>query len=191
MSLRLGSLRLFVGYELAAALAAVLILDRDDRYVCCFIAAAAHELGHIVTARCFGVRVRAISLRLFDVLIEADSPKSYAADMCITLGGAAANLVLAAVFAPVWGLFSTANLALACFNLLPVASLDGGRFLALLLSRRLSPRAAERALCIISFLILLPMLTAGIYVLLRSEYNYSLLIVSLYLSALLLLKKQR
>ena len=191
MSFRLNKLRVYIGYELAAALSAVLILDRQDRYICCVAAAAAHELGHLLMMRLFRVEVRGISLRLFDVLIEADSPRGYLADICVTLGGAAVNLALAAACAPFKGFFWQANLALGCFNLLPVESLDGGRLTTLILTRLFSERSARIALNVTSFVILLPLMTAGIYTVLRSEYNYSLLMISLYLVAVLLLKGRR
>ena len=191
MSFRLNSIRVYVGYELAAALSAVLILDREDRYICCFAAAAAHELGHLLMMRLFKVGVRGISLRLFDVLIEADSPRGYLADICVTLGGPAVNLILAGVCMPLGGFFWQANLALGCFNLLPVESLDGGRFISLTLTRLFTERAARIALNVTSFVILLPLMTAGIYTVLRSEYNYSLLMISLYLLAILFLKGRR
>ena len=189
MSFRLGELRAYLGYEVVAAVCAALLLDREDRFVCCFAAAAAHELGHIIMMRLYSVRVRGISVRLFDVLIEADSPPSFRADCWITLGGALMNLILAAVCISFGGFFGTANLAMGCFNLMPVISLDGGRLLTLILTRRLSQRAADIILRISSFLILLPLLTAGVYVLFRSGYNYSLLLLSLYLLAVLFLKQ--
>ena len=187
MSFRLGRLRIGVSYPAAAALTAVLLLDREGRITCCLLAAALHELGHLVMLRCFRVRVRGIDLRLFDVCIEADRPDTLRGDVCVTLGGPVMNLLLAALFSPVDLTFCCANLALGVFNLLPVMSLDGGRLLWLLL-RRLSEDAAGRVMKSVTFLIALPLMTAGIFVLLRSGYNYSLLIVSLYLMAVLFLK---
>ena len=188
MSFRLGKRRIYIGYEAAAALTAVLVLDRENRMIMCFAAALLHELGHLLMMLIFGVKVRGAALRLFDVRIDADSPCSFTADICVTLGGPAANLLLAAVFMPAGGFFGGANLALGCFNLLPVTSLDGGRLLTLLLSRRFSPRVCDITLKIISFVVLLPLMTAGIYTLFRSGYNYSLLIISLYLLAILFIK---
>ena len=189
MNLSLGKLRVYVGYEAAAALTAALLFDRGGRLVFCMLAALLHELGHLLMMLIFSVKVRSVSLRLFDVLIEADSPDGLLADVCITLGGPVMNLVLAAVFIPFGRFFGYADLALGVFNLLPVMSLDGGRLLYILLSRRLSEKATCAILCAASFLSVLPIMTAGIYILLRSGYNYSLLGISLYLLAVLLLKK--
>lgn len=189
MSFCLGKCRVTVGYEAVAALTAVLVLDGENRIVLCIAAALLHELGHLFMMLLCSVRVRGISLRLFDVQISADSPGSFRDDVMVTLGGPIVNLLLAAVFVPAGSFFGYANLALGCFNLLPVMSLDGGRLMVLLLSRHFDARICDRAVKITSFLLLLPLMTAGIYTLFRSGYNYSLLIVSLYLTAVLLIKK--
>ena len=188
MRFRIGELQISVGYTAFAALTAVLVLDRTGRITCCILAAILHEAGHLLMLLCFRTKVRGISLRLFDICIAAQHPDTLAGDTCVTLGGPVMNLLLAAVSAPFSLNFCCANLALGLFNLLPVISLDGGRLLSLLLRRRLSERYAERVMKIVTFLIALPLMTAGIYVLLRSGYNYSLLIVSLYLLAVLFIK---
>ena len=188
MSFCLGKCRITVGYEAVAALAAVLILDRENRIVQCMAAALLHEAGHLLTMLRCGLKVRGISLRLFDVQIAADSPRRFRHDVWITLAGPAVNLLLAAAFIPAGSFFGVANLALGCFNLLPAESLDGGRLLTLLLSRRCDDRVCNLVLKITSFIILLPLMTAGIYTLFQSGYNYSLLTVSLYLLAMLFLK---
>lgn len=189
MSFRIGRRSVYIGYEAVAALTAVLVLDRENRMILCFAAALLHELGHLVMMLMFGIEVRGVSLRLFDVRIEADSPPGFISDLCVTLGGPAVNLLLSAVFIPAGGFFGYTNLALGCFNLLPVISLDGGRLLTLLLSRRFSPRTCRVTLTIVSFVILLPLMTAGAVILFRSGYNYSLLIISLYLLAILFIKR--
>lgn len=188
MSLRLGKRRFYIGYEAVAALTAVLLLDSSGRIILCIAAALLHELGHLTAMLLCGVGVRGVSLRLFDVKIDADSPRGFARDLCVTLGGPAVNLLLAAALVPTGSFFGGANLALGCFNLLPVQSLDGGRLLELLLLRRFGARACDRVMRIASFLFLLPLMTAGLYALLRSGYNYSLLAVSLYLTAILFIK---
>ena len=188
MKLRIADLRIYVGYEVVAAMTAVLLLDRENRVICCFAAALLHELGHVWMMRLFSVRVRGLKLRLFDILIEADEPASLRADICITLGGVMMNFLCAVVFCPFSLKLGLPHLMLGVFNLLPVMSLDGGRLLSLLLSRRFSPRVSETVLRITTFLFLLPLMTAGIFLLFQSGYNYSLLAISLYLTAILLIK---
>ena len=187
MKLRIADCRIIFGYEAVAALTAVLLLDRENRVIGCFFAAILHELGHIVMMRLCGVRVRCVRLRLFDVLIEAENAPSVRADVLITLGGPAANFMFAAAFSPFCLKLALPNLMLGVFNLLPVMSLDGGHLLSVCLRRR-SPRVCETVLRTATFVCLLPLMTAGFILLCRSGYNYSLLVISLYLTAVLFLK---
>lgn len=189
MKLRIADLSIDLGYEVVAAMTAVLILDRENHVICCFLAALLHELGHIVMMRLCHVKVRGLRLRLFDVLIEADEPADFRADVWITLGGVTVNFLCAAIFCPFSLKLGLPHLALGFFNLLPVMSLDGGHLLSICLSRRLAPRVCDRILRLTTFVFTLPLLTAGIYILFQSGYNYSLLVISLYLLAVLFVKK--
>ena len=84
MKLRIANLDLYIGYEAIAAMTAVLLLDRDNRVIFCFLAAILHELGHLLMMLLCGVHVRAIRLRLFDVLIQSDEAPTFKADVLIT-----------------------------------------------------------------------------------------------------------
>ena len=190
MKLRIANLDLYIGYEAIAAMTAVLLLDRDNRVIFCFLAAVLHELGHVVMMLLCGVHLKEIRLRLFDVLIQADELPSVMADVLITMGGVAVNFLFAVLLYPVGMKFALPHLALGVFNLLPVMSLDGGHLLEIFMDKRFSPRTTAVALKVTTFVFLLPLMTAGLYVLLNSGYNYSLLIISIYLIVLLFLKNR-
>ena len=81
MKLRLLKIDLVIGYEAVAAMTAVLLLDRENRVIGCFLAALLHESGHIFMMVLYGVKVRRVKLRLFDVLIEADEPPTLRSDV--------------------------------------------------------------------------------------------------------------
>lgn len=189
MKLRIAKTEVVIGYEVMAAITAVLLLDRENRIVCCLLAALLHELGHVLMMRLCGVRVRCVRLRLFDTLIEGDEAPSVLTDVWITLGGVTVNFVCAAALCPFSLTLGLPHLALGVFNLLPVMSLDGGHLLVICLSRRFSPRVVDAVIKLSTFLFLLPLMTAGIYIVCRSGYNYSLLLISLYLTVILFMKK--
>ena len=188
MKFRVGSTAVFIGYEVAAAITAVLILDRENRVICCILAAALHELGHLLMLRLFRIPVRAVSLRLFDVRIDAEQAPGLCAGIGVTLGGVGMNFLCALLSIPFSRTLCCAHLALGVFNLLPAMTLDGGRLLYLLLARRFMPKTCIMILKTVTFFISVPLMTAGILILFRSGYNYSLLAVSLYLLAVLLFK---
>lgn len=106
----------------------------------------AHEFGHALTARSFGINTRRIILHLFGgvALMEAE-PRSPKEEFWITLMGPAVSFFLAIAFGIAWIAASQLavpepfptifiylaimNLIMAIFNLLPGFPMDGGRIL--------------------------------------------------------------
>ena len=86
-------------------------------------------------------------------------------------------------------LLINSNFTLAVFNLLPVGTLDGGQAVLMLLCQRLETDKAIKAADILSAIIIVPLGILGFLVLLRSRYNFSLLLTAVYLMGVLLLKE--
>jgi Zn-dependent protease len=118
----------------------------------------AHEVGHALVARRAGLRVRGITLWLLGGVAQLeDEPASPGDDLRVAIVGPAVSVALAVGFgvaaaalgllgAPalavaVLGWLAVGNVALALFNLIPAAPLDGGRVLRALLWRRHGNRA--------------------------------------------------
>lgn len=132
-----------------------------------FASLLAHELAHSIVARRSGVRVRAITLWMLGGVSELDDESpSPGADLAIAVVGPLTSLFLGLLFgaalrvASALGLpdvivagvawLAFVNVALAVFNMLPGAPLDGGRVLRAILWRRSGDRnwadlAAARA----------------------------------------------
>lgn len=103
----------------------------------------AHELGHALIARRFGIGVRGITLEILGGYTEMDrEAPSPRVELVVSLAGPAVSLVLGVGAALVAGflpvgtavaqvvfLVAAANLIVAFFNLLPGLPLDGGRAL--------------------------------------------------------------
>jgi stage IV sporulation protein FB len=121
----------------------------------------AHELGHALVARAFGVPTRRIVLSAIGGVAQLEGrlpgPR---AELWIALAGPAVSLVLAAIFAATgWaldalpgllpavagvfaGALATLNAMLGVFNLVPAFPMDGGRVLRAFLARRGDPLRA-------------------------------------------------
>ncbi|MEV2239337.1 M50 family metallopeptidase [Micromonospora sp. NPDC049891] len=103
----------------------------------------AHELGHALTARRFGIGVRGITLELLGGYTEMDrDAPSPRVDLLVSLAGPAVSAVLgAAAVAATLALpdrtvadqlafqLAASNVIVAVFNILPGLPLDGGRAL--------------------------------------------------------------
>lgn len=134
-------------YLLAALLGAVVFL----------LSLLAHEVGHAVLARRNGVPVKSITLWALGGMAELDGePGTPGAQFRIAgvgplisavagaglLGGA---LVTDGLPAAVLGWTGVTNLAIAAFNLLPGAPLDGGRLVAAVVWKRTGDRTRGTA----------------------------------------------
>lgn len=126
------------GYVSAAAFAVLLLAS-----------VLLHEVGHCVTARALGLRVRRISVSFLAGLTEVtDPPQTPGRAFSVSAAGPAVSVLLTAVgyvatqLLPdgsagrqLAGLFALSNGGLAVFNLLPGLPLDGGGMLRALVWR--------------------------------------------------------
>ena len=188
MKFHLKRIDFFIGYEVVCALSVALILDKSGNILFCLLASLIHEFGHLFFMLIYKVRIRSITFRLFDILILADSPKNYKSDMIITSGGIFFNFLFAALFYFINYKLFIANLVIGIFNLLPVESLDGAQLLSHLLLRFFYFNIVNIVIKILSFVFLVPFMVCGIYVLINTKYNYSLLFISLYILVILMKK---
>ena len=152
-----------------------------------FACVVAHELGHALVARRYGLVVRAILLLPIGgmTLMEEPGPErsNPARDIRIAIAGPLVNLVIAGLAAlailavapqvKLWGepLVHAGNLPrslvwsnvfLGLFNLLPAYPMDGGRILRALLAERMDYVLATRRAVLIGQGIAMVMMLAGL-----------------------------
>lgn len=126
-------------------LAAVVWLVEPDLLAPTLLAAAVHELGHVLALLAVGGRVEGFTLTALGGDLRLAAGLSYARELPVALAGPVSSLALAWALAA-RGFFLTAgiSLALGLFNLLPLGPLDGGRAVACLCGLCLPPLGAER-----------------------------------------------
>lgn len=200
MRLKLLGIRVEVSFLLAAALTLVIIFDSELSVTACLVAVVIHEAGHIAAMRMFSSVPEEIRLSLFEFRItdRGKYRRSNGAQLLITLAGILANLAAAFLTWLIlqltgWDLCDKlfcADITLAVFNSLPVFTLDGGQALTLLLSLWIPGDRICLIMDIISFLVLVPCALLGFLVLLESGNNFSLLLTSVYLIALIILRNR-
>lgn len=188
MRIKIFSTTLEISFLTVAVTTVVLMLDTSYRFLCCILCAFLHEFGHLVAMIILKVEVSNINIRLFDIVIESKTDRTFKSDLVITLMGPMFNFLFAIVFYFVDVSLCYTNLAFAIFNLLPVDTFDGGYILYLLLYQKCSYETVRIISKLLTFIFLLPIFMFGVMVLFYSRYNYSLLLISLYLVAILFLK---
>lgn len=165
-------------------------LDGDSILPWALSACALHELGHYLAIRLLGGRVSLLRLTCVgaEMRLSSRRPLGPAAQILAALAGPAVNLALALVFARLAGrlgedayLFAGLNLALAAFNLLPVAQLDGGRVLRNLLVLLRTEETADRVVQVVSLALAGSVALGGLILLRRGEANLTLPLTALWL----------
>ncbi len=131
-----------------------------------FACVLAHEFGHVLTARRFGIGTRDITLLPIGGVANIERmPEKPAQELLIALAGPAVNVVIALILLTVFGVrldaehlstiaagqqpdlltrLALINVILVVFNMIPAFPMDGGRVLRALLSYRLDRTRATR-----------------------------------------------
>ncbi|MDR1410013.1 MAG: site-2 protease family protein [Oscillospiraceae bacterium] len=200
MKLRLKHCEVELHFLFAAAVTLMLILDADGIVSLGVASCLAHECGHLICLLLFGEQPRRIVLGAFGMRIERTGAVrlSLTQECIAALSGPAVNLLLAAICIlfrqpdiPAFQKAALVNLGIALFNLLPIEQLDGGHALYYLLSasRRIGEERARRICGRISLIVLIPLICLGVALIVRSGYNFTLLLVGIYLFLLFWVKE--
>lgn len=186
-----------IGFPFAAAVTLMFLYDTSGTAAISVCAALLHEIGHLLCLFWYGETPQSLKLGLAGMeIVRAKGQKlSFHQEIVVSLAGPLINLALFALLAALSGWSegerermmeaAMVNLMLALFNLLPVSTLDGGRALYFFLCRFCTAPAAQRVVTVCSIVCLLPCAFIGFFLLLQSGYNFSLLLVTVYLCFLL------
>ena len=183
-----------IGIWFPAIILWMLLADKSGSAIGCLIASGLHECGHFAVMRWLGDPIKRVVLGLFGIRVERREGVGigYTGMAAVSLAGPLANLLVGGVGALCGAnsSFLLLNIALAAFHLLPIASLDGGEALYAILCLAHPADTAERIVLVVSVAILIPFGILGIFLLLRTGYNVTLLILTLYLTFLLILREK-
>ena len=179
-----SSLRPFlrVGAIPAALIAAEILLEPADIALPFILAAAIHELGHLIAARILGIALRSLDIGPLGATIRVcDGLISYKKEWLLCFSGPLFNLFSAAVAAVLLHgefsrLFCPISVILAMLNLLPLQGFDGGRMLAVTVSHVAGPQISERVVSGMSFITVVALWLFSVYMLIRFGASLSLFV---------------
>lgn len=180
-----------IGIPFLSLVTLTLILDKSGKFIWCLFAMLIHELGHIFCMMSQHKKLRKMQFCLFDIkIIDSEGTlRSYKDDIFLMFAGSFANFLTALLFCIIncvlrkefLNICIVENVLIGIFNLLPIDSLDGGQILLIFLKINLDEKKATSLGRIISIIFLLPVTIMGVCLLLKSRYNFSLFLVSIYL----------
>ncbi len=194
LSVRCGRVRITLSFWFLATVTLFLLLDRSGYACFALLAVFVHEAGHLIALCCLGKAPAALCFSAEGIcLFENKKPLAPLFEAVVLLSGSGANFLSALWLWYGVGSERAVHIAalhvlLGVFNLLPAASLDGGKLLSLCLSRFLLPDAVYRITAFFSAVTVLLLLTGGIYLTVRA-HNLSLLWTCLILLVLRLTAK--
>lgn len=159
------------------------------------LAVILHESAHLLTMILFGSPPKAVQFSALgcQIVLPEKNPLSYGRSALVSLAGPACNLLcfgIMMLFSQGNHMFAVASFTLGMFHCLPIEPLDGGLALRAILSGVLDSEKAEKITFFLSLILLFPLSVLGFLILLRTRYNFSLLLLSLYLMLYLVLKRE-
>lgn len=148
-----------------------------------------HEAWHIIALRIVGAKIKKLSATGIGINLSTTA-LGYKDELFVTIAGPIASLIMFFCFLPLffkneYTMFCAfSNLIIFIINILPVYPLDGGRALYLFFSMKLLPNTAAIITKCISLIFLLPLFVLSVIILIKTGYNLSLMIISVYLLVL-------
>lgn len=181
-----------------AGITLILVIDKSYFSVFGILFALLHELGHIFVILTKKNNINKINFGIvnIDMIYENNNFCDYKDELCIFSAGCIVNFVLYLIFILIYFAYNIyffkivayQNLLICVINLLPIESLDGHKILNIILSKKLDLIKRDKILNIISIIFLIPVCILGFTILIKSKYNYSLLVLGLYLFSNLIYK---
>jgi len=183
-------IKISLSFWFTALITALLLMDKTGLMPLVFASFIVHEAGHIILLGRFK-NVKAIEFNPSGVAIVRDNRASndYTKDILVSLAGPLANLLVAIILLPVYIkceyqyvlMAILINCAIAFFNLLPMATLDGRQIFYRLICLYWGEDVAYKVTGVVSLITLIICAVAGTWLFARVRSNPTLLITSVYM----------
>ncbi len=161
-----------------------------DEYIIMFLALLLHEAGHLLAVKKNYIGISYIKIEPFGmrIAIKDEIIKNPYDEIKIALAGPLTSILISLIFffinfKDIFYLkyFAACNLYLGLFNLLPAFPADGGRILRAFLSINTGYIKSYNAVRKITLFISAVMIAAGIIILIKTRFNFSLCLTGAFL----------
>ena len=191
MKFRINDVVFSAGIPFLAAAAFFLAGDMRTNYCCAVLFSGLHETGHILALLCFGKKPKNITFGIMGIRIETTSMMlSYRDECIVSLCGPFVNLFFAVIFAIADSdsLPFAVNSGLFVINMLPVKTLDGGRFLYNLMMIYNDEEKTDRIMRILEIITVIIIIAVMLISLITGYTNTSFVFFSVTLVMIILLQ---
>lgn len=198
MSFSIFKCKFEITFSFVLVICSMIIMNNPINITWSILAVFFHELGHIIYMCILHTPPHHITLTAFsiDISDRFNHTRGNIKNICLALSGPLANFIATIIFYTLSIIFHNAfyipaaiNLMIGCFNLLPIISLDGYQIVYTMLSTKFSLKTTCFITNCLSVIVLLPVLIFGFILIFRAKYNFSLLVVSIYLISALILNR--
>lgn len=198
MSFVFKGVKFKIGFLFVATVAVLLCFNTGIQIQFAVLFALLHEAGHLFAIVISGEKPESISFGLFGMTIirQNDITQNFKQEVFTALAGPLTNFTIALILLCFWYEYKSdtliiaisVNIILGLFNIMPVFSLDGGNALDNYLKLKYEDDKCEKILRIVSLCCLTIMMAFGFYILIVSKYNFTFLIITIYLTVMLFVK---
>lgn len=196
MTFFLCGCKVYVKFSFTVLVVIILLFLQSEYTNWSLLAIALHEFGHVIAMLKFRQKLCAITLNFYgiDFNYEKNKVLTENQELMISASGPIANIIMSIFFAIVYLITSSEILliAAACqisiciFNLLPINQLDGGQIIYILLKKKFALERADKICFWISVIFIFLIGTVMLVTSLKFTFNYSLLVILIYLSVQIL-----
>lgn len=192
MVFKVFGIKVEITFLFAAFVAFVLSLKAPSNLLITIASSLIHESGHLIMLLVSGNKPEIVRFELtgINIIRNQEIRVSHKNEIFISLGGPLVNgfvffaccICLCFYNYDAVMTFACINLILMTFNLLPVKRLDGGNILYFLLSQKYEIFFSCKILNITSVVFITLIFIWGIYVLVLTGYNISIIIIAIFLT---------
>lgn len=192
MNFKIFGVKVEITFWFVAFITFIISLNVPSNVFVTVISSLLHETGHLFVMTSLGNKPQAVRFEItgMNIIRQPNLKISTKNEIFIALGGPIINFICFLISVTILCVynneniltFGCINLILMIFNLLPIKKLDGGMALYYIFSQKYDNVICAKILKITSAFFIVLIYIWGIYAFISSKYNFSLIIIAIFLT---------